>query len=125
MPNLYPLARRIFGLLHPERARDLTIRCLEMGLGDLMVDVSARLPDPPVLSQRLWNLDFSNPVGLAAGFDKDARVADAILKSWRFGFVEVGTVTPRPQYGNKKPRVFRLKEDQAIINRMGFNSCGL
>jgi dihydroorotate dehydrogenase len=125
MPNLYPLARPVFGLLQPERARDLTIRCLEMGLSKLMVERSARRPDPPLLSQRIWNLTFTNPIGLAAGFDKDARVPDAILRSWRFGFVEAGTVTPRPQYGNPKPRVFRLREDDAIINRMGFNSCGL
>ncbi|HEV2335327.1 MAG TPA: quinone-dependent dihydroorotate dehydrogenase [Stellaceae bacterium] len=125
MPNLYPLARPIFGLLQPETARDLTIRCLEVRLGELMVEKSARQPDPRLLSQCVWNLTFTNPIGLAAGFDKDARVPDDILKSWRFGFVEVGTVTPRPQYGNPKPRVFRLREDDAIINRMGFNSCGL
>jgi dihydroorotate dehydrogenase len=125
MPNLYPVARHIFGRFQPEFARDLTVRCLEAGLGDLMVDASALRPDAPNLAQRIWNLEFSNPIGLAAGFDKDARVPDAILRSWRLGFVEVGTVTPLPQSGNKKPRVFRLREDHAIINRMGFNSCGL
>jgi len=76
------------------------------------------------LAQRLWGLDFPNPVGLAAGYDKDARVPDAMLRLG-FGFTEVGTVTPRPQPGNPKPRAFRLEEDQAIINRMGFNSRGL
>jgi dihydroorotate dehydrogenase len=76
------------------------------------------------LAQRLWGLDFANPVGLAAGYDKDARVPDAMLRLG-FGFVEVGTVTPRPQPGNPKPRLFRLEQDQAIINRMGFNSGGL
>jgi len=125
MPNLYPVARKIFGWLRPEFARNLTVLCLEAGLGGLMVDASARQTDPAILAQRLWGLNFSNPVGLAAGFDKDARVPDAVLKSWRVGFVEVGTVTPRPQPGNEKPRVFRLSEDHAIINRMGFNSCGL
>jgi dihydroorotate dehydrogenase len=72
----------------------------------------------------LWGLDFANPVGLAAGYDKDARVPDAMLRLG-FGFVEVGTVTPRPQPGNPKPRVFRLEQDRAVINRMGFNSGGL
>jgi dihydroorotate dehydrogenase len=90
-----------------------------------MVDRSARRPDPPLLSQRVWGLTFANPLGLAAGFDKDARVPDAVIGNWRFGFAEVGTVTPRPQPGYRKPRVFRLREDAAIINRMGFNSCGL
>jgi dihydroorotate dehydrogenase len=90
-----------------------------------MVRSIAGRPDPTILSQRLWGLDFANPVGLAAGFDKDARVPDAVINDWRCGFVEVGTVTPRPQYGNPKPRVFRLRRDGAIINRMGFNSRGL
>ena len=76
------------------------------------------------MAQRLWGLEFPNPVGLAAGFDKDARVPEA-LRGFGFGFVEIGTVTPRPQPGNPKPRLFRLEEDQAIINRMGFNSGGL
>ena len=76
------------------------------------------------MAQRLWGLDFPNPVGLAAGFDKDARVPEA-MRGLGFGFVEIGTVTPRPQPGNPKPRLFRLEADQAIINRMGFNSGGL
>lgn len=125
MPNLYPVARHVFGRLPPEFARDLTLWCLEAGLGGLMVDSAARQPDPPILAQRIWDLGFTNPIGLAAGFDKDARVPDAVMKNWGFGFVEVGTVTPRPQYGNRRPRIFRLKEDCAIINRMGFNSRGL
>ena len=125
MPNLYPLARPVFGLLKPEAARDLTVWCLKAGLGRLMVDGSACRPDPALLSQRLWGITFSNPIGLAAGFDKDARVPDAVLDNWGLGFAEVGTVTPRPQPGNPKPRVFRLRDDEAIINRMGFNSCGL
>jgi dihydroorotate dehydrogenase len=76
------------------------------------------------LAQRLWGHDFANPVGLAAGYDKDARVPDEMLRIG-FGFVEIGTVTPHPQPGNPKPRLFRLEQDQAIINRMGFNSGGL
>jgi dihydroorotate dehydrogenase len=122
--DLYPLIRAGLRLLPAETAHDLTLRALESGLGRLMTGGAARQPDPPILAQRLWNLDFTNPVGLAAGFDKDARVPDA-MHHIGFGFVEVGTVTPRPQTGNPKPRVFRLDEDQAIVNRMGFNSGGL
>src|SRR6185312_3795452 len=125
MPNFYPLIRPVVTMLRPEFARDLTIWCLERGLGPLMVDSAARQPDPPLLSQRLWNIEFSNPIGIAAGFDKDARVPDAVLNDWRCGFVEAGTVTPKYQKGNDTPRIFRLNEDKAIINRMGFNSCGL
>lgn len=75
------------------------------------------------LERTLWGLTFPNPVGLAAGFDKDARFTDA-LASLGFGFVEIGTVTPRPQPGNPQPRLFRLPEDKALINRMGFNNGG-
>lgn len=125
MPNFYPWIRPAFGMLPPETARDLTVWCLERGLGRLTVDYAARQPDSLLLSQRLWDIEFPNPIGIAAGFDKDARVPDALLNDWRCGFVEVGTVTPRYQKGNNTPRVFRLNEDSAIINRMGFNSCGL
>ncbi len=76
------------------------------------------------LAMRAFGLDFPNPIGLAAGFDKDARVPDAMLKLG-FGFVECGSVTPRPQTGNPKPRLFRLSEDRAVINRMGFNNAGM
>src|SRR5689334_7234355 len=120
MPNLYPLIRLILRRLPPEPARDLTVWALEVGLGRLMVDSAVRAPDSPELAQRLWGLDFRNPVGLAAGYDKDARVPGA-LQRFGFGYVEVGTITPRPQPGNPKPRVFRLDEDRAIVNRMGFN----
>src|SRR6516162_10171983 len=124
MPNLYPLIRPALRLISPETAHDLTISALAAGWGRLMIDRAAHDPDPPILAQRLWGLDFPNPVGLAAGFDKDARVTDA-MDAFGFGFVEIGTLTPRPQPGNPKPRVFRLERDQAIINRMGFNSGGL
>jgi dihydroorotate dehydrogenase len=124
MPNLYPLIRPALRRLAPEAAHALTVRALEVGLGRFMTDRFARQPDPPILAQRLWGLDFPNPVGLAAGFDKDARVPEA-MRGFGFGFVEIGTVTPRPQPGNPKPRLFRLEDDQAIINRMGFNSGGL
>jgi dihydroorotate dehydrogenase len=80
-------------------------------------------PETPRLRQRLWGLCFPNPVGLAAGFDKDAMLA-GLLPRLGFGLLEVGTVTPRPQPGNPRPRLFRLPEDEAVINRMGFNNGG-
>ena len=105
--------------LPPEAAQRATVRGLALGLGP-----HSHVPDPPRLATRVWGRTFPNPVGLAAGFDKNAEVADAML-ALGFGFVEIGTVTPRPQAGNPKPRLFRLEEDQGIINRLGFNSEGL
>jgi dihydroorotate dehydrogenase len=84
----------------------------------------APAPHDPRLAVRAFGLDFPNPVGLAAGFDKNAQVPDAMAK-FGFGFVECGTVTPRPQAGNPRPRLFRLTEDAAVINRMGFNNDGM
>ncbi len=110
-----PLLRR----LTAERAHSVTIRLLATGLVPSMAD-----SNDPILAQRLWGLDFTNPVGMAAGFDKNAEVIDPLL-ALGFGFVEVGTVTPRPQPGNPQPRCFRLPEQQAMINRFGFNSQGL
>jgi len=81
-------------------------------------------PSDPRLAIRVFGRDFANPIGLAAGFDKDARVPDAMLRTG-FGFVECGTVTPKPQAGNPRPRLFRLVEDRAVINRMGFNNDGM
>jgi len=78
----------------------------------------------PSLERKIWGLTFPNPIGLAAGFDKDGKYIRA-MSSLGFGFIEVGTVTPRPQIGNPKPRLFRLKKDKAIINRMGFNNGGV
>src|SRR5215212_8169000 len=78
---------------------------------------------PSSVKTKVAGLDFPSPVGLAAGFDKDAEVPEQML-SLGFGFVEIGTVTPRPQPGNDKPRLFRLAEDKAVINRMGFNNRG-
>ena len=124
MPSLYRLIGPTLRRLPREAAHELTLRTLELGLGGAPGASAAQEPDPPVLAQRLWGLDLANPVGLAAGYDKDARVPDA-MRRLGFGFVEVGTVTPRPQPGNPKPRVFRLEQDQAIINRLGFNSRGL
>src|SRR5215475_9599728 len=80
-------------------------------------------PDDAKLAVRAFGLNFPNPVGMAAGFDKNAEVPDALLKLG-FGFVEIGTVTPKPQGGNPRPRLFRLERDEAVINRMGFNNDG-
>ena len=124
MAGLYRLIGPALRRLPREAAHELTLGGLELGLGRFLGVAAAPDPDPPVLAQRLWGLDLANPVGLAAGYDKDARVPDA-MRRLGFGFVEVGTVTPRPQPGNPKPRVFRLEQDQAIINRLGFNSRGL
>ena len=114
---LYPLVRPIAFALDAERAHRLTIRALRL--------MPAGLPakDDPALGVELAGLRFPNPVGLAAGFDKDAE-AFAQMLGFGFGFVEVGTLTPRPQGGNPRPRLFRLAEDRAVINRMGFNNQG-
>src|SRR5436190_108597 len=119
VPDLYPLVRPLLRALSPETAHRLTLAALAAGLGG-----SSHAPDLPELRQRLWGLHFPNPIGIAAGFDKDARAPEALLRLG-FGFVEIGTVTPQPQSGNAKPRVFRLEADAALINRMGFNSGGL
>jgi dihydroorotate dehydrogenase len=84
----------------------------------------ATTPADPVLRTALAGMELAHPVGLAAGFDKNAEAPDALLKAG-FAFVEVGAVTPRPQAGNPRPRLFRLREDRAVINRMGFNNEGL
>jgi dihydroorotate dehydrogenase len=124
MVDLYRFIRPLLFRLSPETAATLSLRALQYGPGRLLAGRYAQQPDAPILKQRLWGLDFPNPVGLAAGCDKDARAPDALLRMG-FGFVEIGTVTPRPQPGNPKPRLFRLDEDAAAINRMGFNSGGL
>jgi dihydroorotate dehydrogenase len=100
-----------------ERAHQLTVLALER------LPLPAAPADHDYLGQNVFGLDFPNPIGMAAGFDKDARVPDALLGQG-FGFTEVGTLTPRPQPGNPKPRLFRLHEDRGVINRFGFNSGG-
>jgi dihydroorotate dehydrogenase len=124
MPDPYPLIRPILRRLPAEAAHLLSLRAMQFAGGRFLIRGGASEPDPPILAQQIWGLDFANPVGLAAGYDKDARVPDAML-GFGFGFVEVGTVTPRPQPGNPKPRVFRLEEDGGAVNRLGFNSGGL
>ncbi|AQX27522.1 dihydroorotate dehydrogenase [Bartonella sp. JB15] len=104
-------------LLDPERAHHLAISGLKSGLVGCQRIVDKRL------FVNVLGLEFENFIGLAAGFDKNAEVVDAILRLG-FGFTEIGTVTPKPQIGNSKPRLFRLVKDEAIINRMGFNNDG-
>lgn len=117
--NPYSLVLPLVRRLDPERAHRLTVRALAAGLGPVQ-----RTPDDPVLGTRLLGLDFPNPLGMAAGFDKNAEVWRGTLRMG-FGFAEVGTVTPRPQAGNPRPRLFRLPEDGAVINRLGFNNDGM
>jgi len=101
----------------PEDAHRLAVQGLR-----LLPPVRPR-PDDPKLAVRAFGLNFPNPIGIAAGFDKSAEVPDALLRLG-FGFVEIGTVTPKPQAGNPRPRLFRLERDEAVINRMGFNNDG-
>ena len=114
---LFQLARPFLHALDPESAHNATLLALQC----------AWLPQPPRddprLGVRAFGLDFPNPIGLAAGFDKDGVAPDNLL-ALGFGFVEIGTVTPRPQSGNPRPRLFRLDRDRGVINRLGFNSAG-
>jgi dihydroorotate dehydrogenase len=120
--NLYPLLRPLLFSLNPETAHEVTLKLLKVahvsGMGKLIYPA---IEDKPA---NVMGLSFKNPVGLAAGMDKNGDYINA-LAALGFGFVEIGTVTPRPQPGNPKPRLFRLPENQAIINRMGFNNLGL
>ena len=115
----FRLAAPFLRLLDPEVAHGLTLWALRGGLGPVW-----DAPGDPILAQRLWGRDFPNPVGLAAGFDKDALAFGPLLRLG-FGFVEVGSVTPEPQAGNPRPRIFRLPEDRAVINRIGFAGRGM
>ena len=115
----YRLLKPLLGALPPETAHGLVIRALKLGLAP-----GRKAVGDARLAVRLWNRDFANPIGLAAGFDKQAEVIDPMLGQG-FGFVEIGSVTPKPQPGNPKPRMFRLTEDEGVINRLGFNSSGM
>jgi dihydroorotate dehydrogenase len=117
---LYRLARPLLFALDPELTHDLALQLADAPLRFRLV----RVPSIPPQPLRVFGLDFPNPVGLAAGLDKNAAHIDA-LSALGFGFIEVGTVTPRPQPGNPKPRMFRLPAANAIINRFGFNNVGV
>lgn len=119
MEDGFTLLRPALHALPPEWTHALGLKALRLGI----------LPPTPAFAHpslkiNLWGREFSNPIGLAAGFDKNAVAVDALLNQG-FGFVEAGTVTPRAQAGNPKPRLFRLSEDKAVINRLGFNNKGL
>lgn len=117
--SFHDIAARALHAFEPEDAHGWAIRGLKWGLGPRDAQ-----PDDPILAVKIAGLELPNCVGLAAGFDKNAEVPDAMLAAG-FGFVEAGTVTPLAQAGNPRPRLFRLTEDQAVINRMGFNNDGL
>jgi dihydroorotate dehydrogenase len=114
---LESLARPLLRMLDAEAAHRLAVHAL------MFPPFVKLVADDPLLAVRAFGLNFPNPIGMAAGFDKHAEVPDALLKLG-FGFVEVGTVTPLPQSGNPRPRLFRLNRDEAVINRLGFNSEG-
>lgn len=118
MNALYGLGQALLHALDPERAHELAIKSLELGLYP-----RASEPDDSLLAETIFGLNFGNPVGMAAGFDKDARAWKPLL-AMGFGYVEVGTLTPKPQGGNPSPRIFRSAADGAIINRLGFNNEG-
>ena len=115
---MYNSSLKILRLLPPELSHTITINFLKY------FKVRQKNIEDPILAQHLMGLDFPNPIGLAAGFDKNAEVMHSMF-SFGFGFLEVGTITPQPQSGNSKPRVFRLSEDKAIINSLGFNNKGI
>jgi dihydroorotate dehydrogenase len=119
MLSIYRLLRPLVFIANPELAHNLSLLALKL---------TSKKPRQPSRQQsnletNVFGLKFNNPLGLAAGYDKDAKHPDAII-NLGFGFVEVGTLTPKPQLGNAKPRLFRLVADRAIINRFGFNNCG-
>jgi len=112
--------RSLIFKLDPETAHNLAIKSLKFNFVPNILDEDK---DNPLFQTKLFNKDLENPIGMAAGFDKNAEVYNSLFKLG-FGFVEVGTITPLRQYGNPKPRVFRLVEDEALINRLGFNNHG-
>ena len=117
MKALWPLARPLLHALDPERAHDVTLRTLAA------LPLKQPTPDDPRLAVEAFGLRFANPIGLAAGFDKNGAIAHK-APGLGFGFAEIGTLTPLAQPGNPKPRLFRLAKDQAVINRFGFNNRG-
>ena len=118
---MFSVLRPFLFNLDPETAHDFAVKSLKFNvLPSKMFEVE----DEEMLNINIFGKNFPNPIGLAAGFDKSAEVYNSLLKLG-FGFVEVGTVTPLKQYGNPKPRIFRLEEDQALINRLGFNNDGM
>src|ERR1700755_1340008 len=124
---MYTILRSILFLFSPEWVHYFSMNCLK-GLCYIpfvkKILSSSFTVENKQLHKQIFGLDFKNPVGLAAGFDKNALYLNE-LEALGFGFVEIGTVTPKPQDGNEKPRLFRLPKDKALINRMGFNNEGV
>ena len=120
------LIRPFLFLLDPEKVHQLTFSLIRIlsKIGFAQIFRSTYSVDDHRLEREVFGLRFKNPVGLAAGFDKDAKLYEE-LSNFGFGFIEIGTLTPKAQEGNPKKRLFRLKEDRAIINRMGFNNEGV
>ena len=118
---MFSILRPFLFRLDPELAHDLAIKSLKFNFAPNILDEDK---NNPLFKTKLFNRNLENPIGIAAGFDKNAEVYNSLFKLG-FGFVEVGTVTPLNQYGNPKPRVFRLEEDSALINRLGFNNIPL
>ena len=118
---MFPILRPFLFNLDPETAHNLAIKSLKF---NFVPSKAFEIEDEQMLNIELLGKNFSNPIGLAAGFDKSAEVYNSLMKLG-FGFVEVGTVTPLKQFGNPKPRIFRLEEDSALINRLGFNNDGM
>ena len=112
--------RSLIFKIDPETAHNLAIKSLKLNLTPNLMNKDK---DDPMFKSKLFGKEIDNPIGMAAGFDKNAEVYNSLFKLG-FGFVEVGTITPLKQYGNSKPRVFRLVEDEALINRLGFNNLG-
>ena len=118
---MYSLFKPFIFKIDPEMAHDLAIKTLKYNF--LPQDIF-KVENESILETKIFNNKIKNPIGLAAGFDKSAEVYNSLFR-FGFGFIEVGTVTPKQQYGNPKPRVFRLESDKALINRLGFNNDGL
>ena len=117
---MFSKIRSLIFKVDPEKAHTLAIKSLKL---NLIPNVFDENKNDPIFQTKIFERDLDNPIGMAAGFDKNAEVYNALFKLG-FGFVEVGTITPLKQYGNPKPRVFRLVEDEALINRLGFNNHG-
>ena len=117
---MYSKLRSIIFKLNPEFAHDLAIKSLKL---NFLPNIFENKDNDKLFETKLFGKTINNPIGVAAGFDKNAEVYNQLFRLG-FGFVEVGTITPLKQYGNPKPRVFRLVEDEALINRLGFNNCG-
>ena len=118
---MFSLLKPFIFKIDPEMAHDLAIKSLKY---NFLPEDLFKVENESILESKIFNTKIKNPIGLAAGFDKSAEVYNSLFK-FGFGFIEVGTVTPKKQFGNPKPRVFRLENDRALINRLGFNNDGL